>query len=75
MPATQEIISKLLEGLQIEDGRPVLLVDCLPNRFLDLFSILVAISNQPLHLLFSLEILFFCWYLFTIIYIPVVICL
>ena len=59
VPATQEIISKLLEGLQIEDGRPVLLVDCLPNRFLDLFSILVAISNQPLHLLFSLEILFF----------------
>lgn len=59
VPATQEIISKLLEGLQIEDGRPVLLVDCLPNRFLDLLSILVAISNQPLHRLFSLEILFF----------------
>lgn len=35
--ATADILSKLLEGLSVEDSTPVLLVDCLPNRFLDLF--------------------------------------
>ena len=33
--ATGDILSKLLEGLELQDSRPVLVVDCLPNRLLD----------------------------------------
>ena len=36
--ATGDIITKLLEGLELADGHPVLLVDCLPNRFFVLCS-------------------------------------
>ena len=32
--ATQDIISKLLEGVPLNDGHPILIVDCMPNRFL-----------------------------------------
>jgi hypothetical protein len=31
--ATQDIISKLLEGVPLNDGHPILIVDCMPNRF------------------------------------------
>ncbi|CAK9069243.1 unnamed protein product [Durusdinium trenchii] len=31
--ATGDILAKLLEGLELQDSRPVLVVDCLPNRF------------------------------------------
>ncbi|CAK9105262.1 Uncharacterized protein SCF082_LOCUS49072 [Durusdinium trenchii] len=33
--ATGEVVNKLLEGLSLQDSQPVLIVDCLPNRFLD----------------------------------------
>ena len=32
--ATQEIIGKLLDGLNLQDGQPVVIIDCLPNRLL-----------------------------------------
>ena len=32
--ATRQIISQLLEGIQMTEKHPVLLVDCMPNRFL-----------------------------------------
>eukprot|EP00435_Cladocopium_sp_Y103_P048409 s2702_g14.t1 len=43
--ATQDIIAKLLEGLQLNDGHPVLVVDCVPNRFAEWSA---ACSNMQL---------------------------
>lgn len=33
---TKTILTKLLQGLTLQDGQPILVVDCLPNRLLGL---------------------------------------
>lgn len=35
--ATQDIVKKILDGVPMADGHPVLVVDCMPNRLLALY--------------------------------------
>ncbi|CAL1145308.1 unnamed protein product [Cladocopium goreaui] len=48
IPATREIINKLLEGVPQNERHPVLIVDCMPNRFAEWSSACLQMQLEEL---------------------------